>query len=307
MAALTFSARPAAAYVRYRTATATACPYFWRSRSLNITGYPRGLADIPVETAGMAINQAVDAWTKRDAALGGCTDLDLKVTLKAETDVAPAAKYDRRNNITFRTQNWCDLMDDGTCGMQHEPAALAITSVFAHKLYGEILDADVEVNGVNFVWGDLVTTPDPTRQDLQNALTHEMGHFIGLDHTCLLGGGTPPKDQNGDPIPTCLKASADVAATTMFASAQPGDVSKRTLEADDRAAVCAIYPAGAPDPLACTPPPDDSGCSVAPAPATKGSGAIGSAGAGWIAGVGAAAALAAAIWRRTRRRKHGRS
>jgi hypothetical protein len=275
---------------------------------LNITAYPRDLADVPVDVAGVAINRAVDAWTPRNAALAGCTDLDLKVELKGGDALPPPAKYDQRNNITFRTQTWCELKDDGTCGMPHEPAALAITSVFAHRVYGEILDADVEVNGVTFVWGDLVTTPNPNQQDLQNALTHEMGHFIGLDHTCVLGNGTPPQDQNGHPIPSCAAASATVQATTMFASALPGDVSKRTLEADDRAAVCAIYPAGEPDPLACKAPADEGGCSVVP-PSENASraGTFARNGVGGLMGLGVAALASVAFWRRSRRRRRGGS
>jgi hypothetical protein len=292
---LILAAHPAAAFVRYLSESD--CPYSWRTRSIAITGYPRGVADLTAEEAATAIEGAVDAWTPRNSALAGCTDLDLKLTLKSTTEVPPTARYDHRNIVAFRTASWCAPKADGSpdpsCREPHDPSALAITSVFARG-YGEIVDADIEVNAVTFLWGDLVNDPDSKRQDLQNALTHEVGHFIGLDHTCYMGAiENPPKDQNGEEIPSCDAASSDVKATTMFASAMPGDISKRTLEDDDRAAVCAMYPAGAADVLAC-PAPDrgGGGCAVAAVDAGPGGGGPARR---WAIGAGAGGVLVVAM------------
>ncbi len=140
---------------------------------------------------------------------------------------------------------------------------------------GVIRDADIEVNAFHFNWADLVAHPDlrgngQPYHDLQNALTHEMGHLIGLDHTCYFQG-PPPIDNTGAPITDCASASAEVLETTMFPSANPGDVDKRTLAPDDQLAVCEIYPA-AEDPMTCAPaaPPEEgcSSCAVGGAPAS---------------------------------------
>ena len=145
---------------------------------------------------------------------------------------------------------------------------------------------------------DLVVHPEligsgQSVHDLQNALTHEMGHVIGLDHTCYL---QPPPliDNNGNPTSDCADAPPDVLATTMFPSANPGDIDKRTLAPDDQQAVCEIYPAAA-DPMVCAAPmsstqPGCSGCATGGAPAPAAASAL------------AAAALLVARGRRRRRR-----
>jgi MYXO-CTERM domain-containing protein len=55
--------------------------------------------------------------------------------------------------------------------------------------------------------------------DLQNTITHEVGHVIGLAHS-------------------------PVAGATMSATTAPREITKRDLAADDVAAVCAVYPHG---------------------------------------------------------------
>jgi MYXO-CTERM domain-containing protein len=61
-----------------------------------------------------------------------------------------------------------------------------------------------------------------------------------------------------------------VLATTMFPSANPGDIDKRDLAPDDQLAVCEIYPASK-DPMTCAPGQTDPGgcsCAAAGAPAS---------------------------------------
>src|SRR5882724_9221514 len=176
----------------------------------------------------MTPDEIVHAATASAAAWSGgqnaCTFLQINVT--ASTDPTPKAGLDYANILVFRTTTWL-----------YAAEALAITSVFVNKSNGRIVDGDIEVNAQIFVWTDLDVDPaGKGKQDLQNALTHEMGHLLGLDHTCFTPGppGDPPLDNNGKAIPICdNSAPAAVQATTMFASALPGDTGKRTLAPDD--------------------------------------------------------------------------
>src|SRR5204863_270658 len=97
----------------------------------------------------------------------------------------------------------------------------------------------VEINAVTFQWADLQRLPEGTAtvQDIQNTLTHEFGHLIGLDHTCFISGGRPGAvDDQGRPVPSCAEASDEIRATTMFAAAIPGAHRRRgepVARADD--------------------------------------------------------------------------
>lgn len=128
---------------------------------------------------------------------------------------------------------------------------VALTSVLYDPRNGRIMDADIEVNGWDGLARDApiiaargqfpehgwyFTCGDETAlcasygqgdcgfMDLQNTVTHEAGHFIGLGHV----------------------AESQVSST-MNPNTSPGDVAKRTLSQDDVEGVCAIYPRSSSD------------------------------------------------------------
>ena len=122
---------------------------------------------------------------------------------------------------------------DESCGNKydcwdHGAATLALTTL-TYDAQGRLLDGDIEINGA-FSYLSIVDSPpcDPNHpmhgcvgNDLQNTVTHELGHAHGLAHS---------------PDPT----------STMFAIAPIGETSKRVLDPASAQFICDVYPPGQP-------------------------------------------------------------
>lgn len=237
VAALALWSGSAHAYVR--TVTSAGAPMFWNRTVLTVHAY---LGDPPqpliMQDLLFAAQSAAATWS-RDRI--GCTSLELRIS--ATQDRSAPVQLDGVSRLTFRREAWCKE-PRGASDSCYDPLALAVTSVFARKSDGEIVDADVEINAVTFKWADLARNPEgaSSLQDIQNTLTHEFGHLIGLDHTCFISTVRPGTvDDQGRPVRSCGEATDDIRATTMFAAVIPGDLERRSLSSDDQRAVCEIY------------------------------------------------------------------
>jgi hypothetical protein len=284
------AAAPAGAYVRTRGSKGA--PLYWDRTILDITAYV-GEPPAPLTSADIvrAVRGAAAAWSRRAV---GCTSIELRVATDPAADAPVVA--DGKSRLVFRRDEWCKQPrePDEPC---YDGSILAVTSVFAHPSTGKIVDADVEVNAVGFSWTDrtgFVSADALDAHDLQNALTHELGHLIGFDHTCSLGNDDRPLiDDHGADAPSCFEASPAQADSTMYPSVQPPDLDRRTLSPDDKRGLCAVYPAfetevdGAPAAV---------GCTIAPG--THGRGDPGAS--VWLAG------LVAALGARVRARRTSR-
>lgn len=231
-------ATPAHAFERSTVEGDPSRPLFWRYRTVALRPAYDTSDDVGSDSVRVALARAVATW---NIAAEPCSDFRLEdrgYPTGFATNMTDGS-HDGENRIVFREDVWPEDMPFGT---------LAVTTVVYRRLSGELLDADIDLNGVEYTWTD---TDDPARAltDVQNTLTHELGHLLGLAHA-------------GDP------------AATMYAESAPGDLDKRTLAEDDIEGLCFVYPEGllSPDaPLLSSPPL--TGCAVsrgpgAPAPAS---------------------------------------
>lgn len=151
---------------------------------------------------GEAIDAGFKAWrdvseTRIDFQPMGCSS-----STKNENDGL--------NHIVLVSQNW-------SFG---DSQIIAITRNFyiagESEKSGMILDSDILLNGVNH---EFTTTDETGKNDVQNIITHEAGHFLGLGHEIT------PED----------------ADATMYAKAVPNELKKRELKVNDVLGIRAAY------------------------------------------------------------------
>ena len=205
LCAALFAAADARAFVR-ETADGTGVPLYWPDQPVSYAiNAPCAGSQEDAAVCLAAVQASFDTWTQPS-----CTVLrfDYQGTTD-RTDVGylndPGA--DNVNLVIWHLQDW-----PAAYGTQ----ALALTTNTYDPSTGIIVDSDLEVNGVDYLWR-VLATEDTRYMDIANTITHEAGHFIGLDHV---------KDPG----------------ETMYPTAPPGEISKRVLSPDDIDGVCSIYP-----------------------------------------------------------------
>lgn len=135
-----------------------------------------GSDDIPDGSHTTAIRNAIATW---NAAPGSAA------RLVENTSPAQRARTDWRSDsvhlVLFDEVNESGYFPGG-CGV------VAITPVWFTSS-GAITDADVLFNGRGFRF---TTAGAPGRYDVQDVVTHELGHFFGLDHSGWAGATMYP-------------------------------------------------------------------------------------------------------------------
>jgi MYXO-CTERM domain-containing protein len=266
-------ARPASAYVR-AVADYTGLPVYWSSPCALVTIYLNGFTELTSDDVAKSIAGAAQAWSPDTVTCPGSTSdagsagPSFEIITQFSTggpipNVGGTAGSDGKNSLIFRTTEW-----------DYDPSAIALTTRNTDPS-GRIFDADIEVNALpsyqnGYVWANLDPGAPPasggvTRMDLQTAITHEFGHFLGMAHTCFNPALDPPPrpvDDQGQPVPDCIQG-ADIpeAQSVMWFLVEPDSSNKRVLTDDDVRGVCAIYPPTA-TPATCKVnlPNDGCGC-----------------------------------------------
>jgi hypothetical protein len=243
----------AEAYVRSISARSGVPLHWHRTNCIALRAHIAGSDDIDDGSDLLAVDKAADNWQR---AVAHCAYIQFLVRPPADEVVV-----ENDNEVTV---SWVEK--DWVSGPEYSSLMIALTKVWiidepGHPRDAEIQDADIELNGEHNLFS---TSGEPGKMDLENTLTHELGHVLGLDHPCYLALQPPdplPEDHLGQPIGHCQGVtSPEILATTMFPSAEERDTQARTPEADDVAGICALFPTED-DPGFCSADPGDGGCA----------------------------------------------
>jgi hypothetical protein len=245
-----FVTTPAHAYVRSVNSNGT--QVHWPTSCVVLSPDARGDQSpdsIDLATFEDTLARAVGNWNSR---IGSCSYMKLGVT---RASVALDAVSDGRPAVVFRSDVW------GRNGMMYDESAIGLTTVWSADRDGDpsdglINDADIELNAVNFtftVTGQDTARPHTKLEDLENTLTHELGHVLGLAHTCwdhkakVHDMDVQPVDNNGNLVPDCFPPPGvtlpdQITQATMWPLSPPGFTGMRNLSDDDVHGVCDVYP-----------------------------------------------------------------
>ena len=235
--------------------TAATVPYV-RSRTTrdsqdggHCLGWPAGTVEFRENVNGApgtgdagfaAMERSLATW---EAQMEACGNLMLRMGPRTTTRVTgfnSANGASNENVLLFRTQLCSQVVQSGdaclaqdNCGNVHDcwdfaAGTLAVTTTTYNPRTGKMYDADLEMNATVHLFTTVdsppcgnIDAPTCVSTDVQNTVTHELGHALGLAHS---------------PDPR----------STMFAGAERGETSKRVLDDGSMEFVCTAYHSGGP-------------------------------------------------------------
>lgn len=163
-----------------------------------------------LDSNGVALERSLNVWRTAAAYLP---------SIEIVSNTADPVGY-RGDGTDYSTLRYLPEGDPKANG------ALATTTVAYNSDTNTILDGDIVINGVNSFTDigalrGLRSLQDTSSYDLQNMLTHELGHFFGLDDTY------------------------EDSKATMYGYVQPGETRKRSLDDSDEVNITALYTSSA--------------------------------------------------------------
>lgn len=188
-------------------------PLHWTSPCLDFSVQMDGsmLLDLDADEMAEIVSAAFERWRTVDCPEGGHPRFAARlagfVTCDERQTVCSYAPGNQRL-VVVRDETW-----------PYSASALAITTPAAVLTTGEVVDTDLELNANPFGVALSGEPGTPGFEALENILTHEVGHFLGLAHS------------NDD-------------EALMFFAYQSTRATSDLLSADDITGICAAFPPG---------------------------------------------------------------
>jgi hypothetical protein len=246
------------------TDNSTQCLWWKEGSSIVYRQSTPGNDETPGDTEFTAVNAAFATWQTELAACASLSFSEGSRTTNRNAEYLERGDVPNQNVVVFR-QRTCKqaapaqdpCFADGSCANKYDcwqfsAGAIAITTTSFSPKNAQIFDSDIELNTPSYFFSTVDSPPcavgmesvNCVASDVQNTMTHEIGHLLGLGHYA------------SDP------------ASTMAPRAVTGELSKRTLDPGSKKFLCDIYPKGKPSKLCFIPalsvekgPVAKTGCS----------------------------------------------
>ncbi len=231
--ALLVSAAMLSGYTFYELQTSVGpIPLRWYETEITVFHDSALTMDAPGDAVLDAISSSINTWNEVD-----CEHPILGNGGPVQDGTAFTTSNGSRNGANIIIFEDSATWQSNRSGQEQFDTSLtvALTTIFHSARTGEILNFALEMNDGSFDFG---IEPTGYAFDIQNTLTHELGHVIGLDHTML------------DVV--------DTTQQTMYFQTEPAETLKRDLGQDDMDGFCALYEQEWKEEI-----PDPTGCSAA--------------------------------------------
>lgn len=209
-------------------------PLRWYQDTVELFTDSRLTRDVQARDALHAVNASIDEWNRVD-----CPHVQIvnAGTVTGGNPIEMNKSGVRLGTNLVKFENAAEWAENRTDDQSYDTSmTIALSTMFHMRDTGQIVSFGIEFNDSVFKFA---TEPEEDTYDIQNTMTHELGHVLGLDHAGI--------------------ETTAYWEQTMFYSADPAETKKRTLGDDDRAGLCDLYSTD----WAGFFEPDAAGCSAA--------------------------------------------